>query len=441
MARGASLTTMKTRKSFPVRALHPAGWTALLIGMALPVSAAVPVRLTLNPGQDINPVWDPASGTIAYMRSAAASGSGVPFNLYRVQADGSGEGVMATGPTSGFGLANSPSWIGSTGFLGLEERAVFHEYLRFDASMAPFTRTVTDGNDAAFTRLLSITGGGGGGWIRFSRDGQTAMWRWSTSGGSGTQQVRTGPVSSLTGQAAGSAGTLVVQTVHATQQRMTTPGAISPDGSLAILSLPWSGPDGNNTDARDLWLYRLDGSGPALNLTQEGVSGAFSDFAEFIPGTGRILYARYSGVQGETWDLYEIGVDGSGKRQITDTPHFAEYAPSLSPTGDRVAFVGGHIAGFEHTEPALPEGEVANSNIYMMAMEGGDPGELTLDIHRAVELVWQAESGVRYQVQYSDDGVTWENLGEAVEGEGGVVSVFQPARDPAHRLYRLQTVP
>ena len=84
---------------------------------------------------------------------------------------------------------------------------------------------------------------------------------------------------------------------------------------------------------------------------------------------------------------------------------------------------------------------MANSNIYMMAMEGGDPGELTLDIHRAVELVWQAESGVRYQVQYSDDGVTWENLGEAVEGEGGVVSVFQPARDPAHRLYRLQTVP
>ena len=263
--------------------------------------AATPVRLTLNPGQDVSPAWDPASDTIAYMRSAAASGSGVPFNLYQVQAGAPGESVMATGPTSGFGLANSPSWIGSTGFLGLEERAVFHEYLRFDAAMAPFTRVVTDGNDAAFTRLLLISGGGGGGWIRFSRDGSTAMWRWSTSGGGGTQQIRVAPVSSLTAQGAGTVGTVVVQTVHAVQQRLTTAGALSPDGTLAVLSYPSSGPDGENTAPRDLWLHHLDGSVPPVNLTQEGANGAFSDYADFLPGGDRILYARYSGITGETW--------------------------------------------------------------------------------------------------------------------------------------------
>jgi hypothetical protein len=330
-------------------------------------TAAVPVRLTLNPHQDTTPAWDPRGETIVYMRTASPSGSNVPYNLYQVQAGTPGESVFATGPTDGYGLANNPGWIGSSGFLGLEERCVYHEYMKFDASKAPFTRTAYDGSDAAFTRLLTVSGGGGR--MVFSRDGLTAMWRHSTNGGSGTQQVRTGPVAALTGQNATTVGTLLIQTYHATEQRMMSGMALSPDGSVAILSLPWDGPDATNTHARDLWLYRLDGSAAPVNLTQEGSGGVYSDFPDFLPGGDRIVYARTSGVAGETWDLYVMKIEGAERRQLTDTLKFAEYTPSVSGDGGRVAFTGAHIAGFENTAPALPAGEVANANIYVMPFE------------------------------------------------------------------------
>jgi hypothetical protein len=330
-------------------------------------SAAVAVRHTLNTGQDTTPAWDPRGNTIVYMRSAASSGSGVPYNLYQVQAGTPGESVFATGPTDGFGLANNPGWIGSTGFLGLEERCVYHEYLKFDASKAPFTRTAYDGSDTAFTRLLTVYGGGGR--MVFSRNGVTAMWRHSTNGGSGTQQIRHGPLSALTGQNATTVGTLLIQTNHASEQRLLSGSALSPDGSIAILSLPWDGPDASNTHARDLWLYRLDGSAAPVNLTQEGSFGVYSDFPDFLPGGDRIVYARFSGVTGETWDLYVMKLDNGERRQLTDSPKFAEYTPSVSGDGSRVAFTGIHIAGFENTEPALPAGEAANANIYVMPFE------------------------------------------------------------------------
>ena len=345
---------------------------------------------------------------------------------------------MATGPTDGFGLANSPAWIGATGFLGLEERAVFHEYLKFDASKAPFTRVVGDGNDAAFTRLLQITGGTGGGRIAFSRDGLTALWRWSSQGGSGTQQIRFGPTSALTGQSTSTPGTALVQTSHATEQRMLGMAAVAPNGSFAILTLPWDGPNGSTSHPTDLWLYRLDGSTAPVNLTNEGQGGAYSNFPEVLPGGDRILYARFSGVQGETWDLYEMKLDGTGRRQVTSTPKFAEYYPSVSNDGTRVAFVGLHLAGFENSEPALPVGETANANIYVMPLESGPPLEVTMEIFPAVELEWPSEVGVTYQLQYSDDAVTWQNLGEPMPGTGSLMKVFQPARSPATRLYRMQ---
>jgi hypothetical protein len=332
-------------------------------------TAALPVRLTMNKGQDTIAAWDPRGETIVYMRSAATTGSGVPYNLYQVQADTPGESVFATGPTSGFGLANNPAWIGSTGYMGIEERCVYHEYLKFDASKAPFTRTAYDGNDAAFTRLLAISGGGGGGRMIFSKNGLTAMWRWSTSGGSGTQQIRYGPVSGFGGQAASSIGSLLIQTYHATEQRMLSGMALSPDGLMAIISLPWDGHDATNTHARDLWLYHLDGSEMPVNLTQEGSGGIYSDFPEFLPGGDRIVFARYSGVSGETWDLYAMKLADRERRQLTDTPKFAEYAPSLSGDGKRVAFTGQHVAGFENSDPALPSGEVTNANIYVMPFD------------------------------------------------------------------------
>jgi hypothetical protein len=315
----------------------------------------------------MHPAWDPRGETIVYMRAGAASWAGITYNLYQVQAGTPGESVFAMGLVEGYGLANNPAWIGSTGFLGVEERSMVHEYMKFDASKAPFTRTIYDGNDAAFTRLLYVSGGG----LRmvFSRDGVTAMWRHSDSGGAGIQQIRSGPVSGLAGQVGSSVGNLLIQTSHDTEQRMTSGMALSPDGSIAIVSLPWDGPNGARIHGHDLWLYRLDGTETPVNLTQEGSNGVTSAFPEFLPGGDRIVYARLSGVADETWDLYVLKLNGAERRQLTDTPKFAEYTPSASGDGARVAFTGVHIAGFENTEPALSPGEAANANIYVMPFE------------------------------------------------------------------------
>lgn len=88
-------TFIKRGSCFPVGSVLMAANLALA-GFA---TAAVPVRHTLNTGQDTTPAWDPRGNTIAYMRSAASSGSGVPYNLYQVQAGTPGESVFATGPT------------------------------------------------------------------------------------------------------------------------------------------------------------------------------------------------------------------------------------------------------------------------------------------------------------------------------------------------------
>lgn len=98
------------------------------------------------------------------------------------------------------------------------------------------------------------------------------------------------------------------------------------------------------------------------------------------------MYARYSGVAGDAWDLYVLKLDGAERRQLTHTPKFSEYTPSVSGDGARVAFTGVHVAGFEGTEPALPAGEVANANIYVMPFE--DPFQVPeIDVVEGSSLV------------------------------------------------------
>ena len=95
--------------------------------------------------------------------------------------DGTNQRVLATGPNRDIGLAGELSWVGKTGLLMTNERISGHSYMTFDTAKAPFNRTVSDGNDAAFTRSLAIPGGMGGDALAVSRDGSTAMWMIRTS--------------------------------------------------------------------------------------------------------------------------------------------------------------------------------------------------------------------------------------------------------------------
>lgn len=315
-------------------------WVVALAGLILAIgteqAGGVPMKLTTNPGQDIHPTWDPDSETIVYMRSAAGSGSGVPYNLYQVQADGTGEGPFATGPGSPWGVGQWPAWLGDR--VLTEERNVFHEYLSFTAASAPFNRVISDGSDAAFTRELVIPGGGGGGWITGSRDGSTVMWRNSSSGGAGTQQVRTAPFSSLTGQSANAIGSVRLSTVSGTQHRLTEPAALTPDGSQYFIAMPAAGANGDSTQPWDLWRGNTDGSGSLVNVTNLAGTGVWSRAPAVSPDGTQVLFSRWSGVPGEMWDLYLMDLDGGDVQQITDTPDLGEFRATWSPDGTRAAF-------------------------------------------------------------------------------------------------------
>lgn len=310
------------------------------------------IRLTFDPGNDYLPVWDPRGDIIAFSTDRTP---GDWRDIGMVNADGSGEGLLATGPQSPFGLGPGPfSWVGSTGHLIVNETVSLHEYLAFDVSRAPYTRTAFNGNDPAFTLKLSISGGGGGGFFKVSRDGSTALWRYSSSGGGGRTTVRTAPYSSLTGQSASSLGTIHLdQTPPSTAQYSLQGMAISPDGSFLVIAREAG-------TGYDLWRYQTDGSVEPIQLTSSGASGAFNRLMEISPDGRTIAYTYFSGLAGETNDIYLMNADGTNIRNLTDTPDISEANPTWSPDGQWLAYQRSDPEG----SPFLAEGEAPNSNIF-----------------------------------------------------------------------------
>ncbi len=290
------------------------------------------VQVTFDPANDTSPKWDPGSQTIAFTtdRAPAVPTSTEPvLNVGYVQANGSNEGNMAVGPNSPFGVGGPMFWVGTTGQLLVNERVVFHEYMTFDAGQAPFTRTINDGDDAAFTRKLVIPGGGGGDFITVSRDGSTVIWLIRSTTAVESSALRFGEFSSLTGQNADTVGSVLF-----TYQDWAVGGlggvALVPDGSQLVISLP----SGNG---RDLFLYTT--SSPPTLVRQLTTSGETSGVDNVHPGIspGGTLVAFAVALPEEDAHLYTIGLDGADLTQLTSGGE-NESAPSWSPDGERIAF-------------------------------------------------------------------------------------------------------
>jgi Tol biopolymer transport system component len=300
--------------------------------------AQAPTKLTANLGQDTAPAWDPAGETIVYMRSKnPPPGGGVPFDIYRVQSNGTGEGALAVGPSNPWGVANSLSWVGTTRILLTEERNIFHEYMAVNSAspLIPFTRTVNDGNDAVFTRKLLIPGGGGGGVIRASRNGSKVLWRHSDNGGSGTTTLRVASYSALAGQNANGTGTLLysVFTTTSQPQALLDGFALTPDGSQFVISLP-------SGAGKDLFLYSTAGFNQRIRqLTTSGQALGRINGGPDVSANGKIVFHHFA--PGGFADLYIVNLDGSGLTNVTNTPTISEASPSWSPEGMRVAFSRG----------------------------------------------------------------------------------------------------
>ena len=316
-------------------------------------------RLTFFEGHDITPAWDPRGVNIAYLRAKAVGQNF--FDAYKVESSGQAdEQPLLTGLSTDFGVATTTSWIGTSGFLAVEEAISGFEVLKFNTALAPFNRTVTNGSDAGTTVLLSIDGGGGGGLTKISRNGLVALERFSSSGSSGSISIRTGAVSTMTGQASSTFGTALISTTSNTDL-FSNGGALNADGSRFVIASPAG-------SGYDLVLGSTSNAFPSVNLTNDGSSGVRNVFPDISADGKKVVFARSTPSSNGMFDLYTINIDGSDLTQITDTPNFSENRPSWSPGGESLAFDGMHLAGNESDFPALVPGEAANFNVYLMLL-------------------------------------------------------------------------
>lgn len=339
------------------------GYLALLYSSIGSSEAQTPIRLTFNQATDTSPAWDPRGGTIAYLRPKTTGGS--VFDAYRVLSSGQGGEVpLLTGLNTDFGTAVGISWIGTTGFLGIEEAISGFEVLRFDTAQAPFNRTTANGSDAANQLLLSINGGGGGGLTKFSRDGLTALVRISTAGSVGSISIRAGTVASMVGQVVTTFGTPIFVNSSTFDATFTKGGALTPDGSMAIVAVPLSSTNGPH----DLIARPVSNPQSSINLTNNASSGATNIQPDVSPDGRTIVFARSTTGNSGPFDLFTIGIDGSNLTQITNTPNFSETSPSWATDGTSLAFEGIHTLGFESDAPALLPGESRNANIYLLSL-------------------------------------------------------------------------
>lgn len=318
------------------------------------------LRITMNPGNDLQPSWHPTQQIIAYI-ACWQSHTNAP-NLGHVISTGTNEHLMATGPTQGQnGLVHSLCWRGASSphmpEVLVEERVgTTREYLEFLPDADPWQRTVLDGSDSAFDRRLRIDGGGAGGCIRGSRDGSTIAWRYSTSpDGTGNIALRAGPLN-VFHQYASTYGTAFLTSSSATGELLDRGFGLNANGTVAVVSR-------KSGSGRDLYLHNTNGTGTPTRLTTSGqASGAFNEWPEFSANGARIAFTFRESASAHS-DIAVVQADGSGFTNVTRSPDWDESHPTWRANGAEI--------GFERYDDAstgaLLPGESANWNIHVIA--------------------------------------------------------------------------
>jgi len=148
------------------------------------------------------------------------------------------------------------------------------------------------------------------------------------------------------------------------QQRTSDNYVFSPDGSRVAFSHYVK--EGPPDCCDEIFEMNADGTG----LSQVTHDHAYASFPSWSPDGAQIVYTSYRGehyvpgCDGSTLcpgDLYAIGADGSGERQLTNDPA-DESMPSWSPDGSRVVF-----------RSTLAD---SGGGLYVMNPDGSDMAEL-----------------------------------------------------------------
>jgi Tol biopolymer transport system component len=123
-----------------------------------------------------------------------------------------------------------------------------------------------------------------------------------------------------------------------------------------------------------IYVIPLDGSRPERRVT--GGRAPEVDPA-WSPDGERIAFARL--VNGH-FDLFSVRTDGSGARQLTDTPGVDELSPAWSPDGSRLAF-SRYENGLEH----------GSGDLWTSGAGGGHERMLLGDVHDYTAPAWSPD--------------------------------------------------
>ena len=185
----------------------------------------------------------------------------------------------------------------------------------------------------------------------------------------------------------------------------------SPDGGqLAFVSVS-GGPPSSGRPSSGIFLSALGGQRRFLT---DGVDPNWS------PDGGRVLFSN----QG---DLWEIGTDGGGLRNLTSTPDLEEDWPVWSPDGSRIVFAAGQ-------GPALRQ-------LYSMNADGTNRVQLTTpatygDYTQDIAPDWSPDgSRIVYErrVAYRDHPPFWALLTINANGGGeAMLSLYNHLEYPSH---------
>jgi dipeptidyl aminopeptidase/acylaminoacyl peptidase len=163
--------------------------------------------------------------------------------------------------------------------------------------------------------------------------------------------------------------------------------AISPDGTQIAYSV-----------SRDLWVMNADGSNRHAVTT-----GRFSDSDPAWTPDGKHLV--YSSLKGGGQEIWVIGVDGTGAKQLTNTPDHGEFTPAVS--------VDGRIA-YTRTGCDTPYG--GGQCVFVMGADGSNPTNLTPEDH-----ISGCESQAGYFFNGSSREPSWSPDGTRIAFTGPLV--------------------
>lgn len=120
----------------------------------------------------------------------------------------------------------------------------------------------------------------------------------------------------------------------------------------------------------DLVILATDGSGEFRltdTLMREGD-------AAWSPDGSRVVF---TGVTGPLNDLFTVNADGSGLKNVTDTPDIGEGTASWSPDGRRIVYSAGRYQMHQREGSNVISRSIDVKNIYLINADGSDPIALT----------------------------------------------------------------